>query len=821
MFFVILTTGHSQADKVLSSKARLVPKMLNYQGYLTDTLGIPINDSLDMTFKIYDAIISGNELWSETQPNVPVERGVFSVLLGSGTPIPDTVFTAGADRWLELTLEGPQTLSPRTRITAMGYAYTSTYADTAEYAKNAVADNDWVRGTPDSVLFTANYLGVARGGAGNMLYGDSVHTHTNLGVACTTGAAGSNNIYCTVAGGHHNIASGYSATVGGGEVNTASAVIATVGGGFRNTANGITATVGGGQLNTASGWSAAVAGGHDNDASGSCATVGGGTYNTASFDNATVGGGRDNTADSDYATVGGGGWNTASALFAAVGGGRSDTVNAAYGGIAAGYSNLAGNAPTDSAAFVGGGYDNSATARYATVGGGLDNTASGSFATVGGGQSDTVNAVYGGVAAGYSNLAGDQPNDSAAFVGGGYDNSATARYATVGGGANNNASDLSATVAGGDTNTASGSHATMGGGSGNTASGSFATISGGYDNTASGSHATVSGGQNNSASGSFATVGGGYTNTTSGWRATVGGGYDNTASDFCATVSGGAHNAADSSYTTVGGGRDNNASNWYTTVGGGQNNSASGSHATVGGGANNTASGWRATVGGGYYCESNGEYSFTVGSASVVPSSYQNSAAFNGQTATAHGQTRIGILSKASGSFTIDHPTEPMDRILNHYFVESPEMVLIYRGVAIIGSDGRAEVNLPNYFDALNRNPMVQLTGVGTSDVYVAEKVTGNRFAIGGKPETEVYWTITAERKDQSAEITRILMPVEQLKEGDLAGHSLDDDFLATTMSQLERMGQAGTFKFRTAEGQEKYERSLRAPEKTGPTERE
>ncbi len=153
---IFLTTIYSQESKVLSDEARfvsekglvraarLVPKLLNYQGYLTDTLGSPIEDSLDMTFKIFDAATVGNELWSETQSNVPVERGVFSVLLGSGTPIPDTVFTTGTDRWLELILEGPQTLSPRTRIAAAGYAYTSTYSDTAEYAKTAMPDTDWV-----------------------------------------------------------------------------------------------------------------------------------------------------------------------------------------------------------------------------------------------------------------------------------------------------------------------------------------------------------------------------------------------------------------------------------------------------------------------------------------------------------------------------------------------------------------------------------------------------------------------------------------------------------------------------------------------------
>ena len=140
-------------------------------------------------------------------------------------------------------------------------------------------------------------------------------------------------------------------------------------------------------------------------------------------------------------------------------------------------------------------------------------------------------------------------------------------------------------------------------------------------------------------------------------------------------------------------------------------------------------------------------------------------------------------------------------------------MVLIYRGAAVIGPDGRAIVHLPDYFDALNKNPMIQLTGVGSPEVvYVAEEVTGNRFVIGGKPNTKVYWTVTGERKNPSAEIIKIIMPVEQPKDGALAGRSLDDDFLCGTKNQLERMGKADKFQFRTQTGQQKYEDSKRIP---------
>uniref|UniRef100_A0A7C6ECD0 Uncharacterized protein n=1 Tax=candidate division WOR-3 bacterium TaxID=2052148 RepID=A0A7C6ECD0_UNCW3 len=195
-----------------------------------------------------------------------------------------------------------------------------------------------------------------------------------------------------------------------------------------------------------------------------------------------------------------------------------------------------------------------------------------------------------------------------------------------------------------------------------------------------------------------------------------------------------------------------------------------------------------------------------------MPLGYSNSAAFNGQTATASNQLRCGTLSKAGGSFTIDHPLDPHGKILNHYFIEGPEMLNIYRGSATLDANGRAEVNLPNYFSALNRNPMVVVSGIGTSDVYIVEEVKNNRFVIGGKPGTKVNWIVTGERVDVSAEVIRRLMPIEQPKIGALSGRMLDDEFLSGCMEQLEREGKASGINFRTAEGRRRYEEMKNHP---------
>ncbi len=330
-------------------------------------------------------------------------------------------------------------------------------------------------------------------------------------------------------------------------------------------------------------------------------------------------------------------------------------------------------------------------------------------------------------------------------------------------------------------------------------------------------YATVSGGQLNSARYPYATVGGGVLNDASDTLATVAGGWMDTASAYCAAVGGGWSNAARGGYAAVAGGAHNAASGDYAAVAGGNWNGAGGNYAAVGGGYTNTASGDYAAIAGGYMNTAASTYAFAANANSNVPANYAHSAAFNGLVATSSTQLRCGNLAKVGGTFTIDHPLDPYGKILNHYFVESPDMSNLYSGSVTLDASGRAEVCLPDYFDALNRSPRIQLTGVGSSDVYVVQKVAGNRFVVGGKPGLEVYWQVTGDRNDVSAEVIRRMTPVEQPKTGPLTGRMLDDDFLCGCMEQLVREGKAQGIDFRTAAGRQRYEEMRRlteAPEK-------
>ena len=119
-----------------------------------------------------------------------------------------------------------------------------------------------------------------------------------------------------------------------------------------------------------------------------------------------------------------------------------------------------------------------------------------------------------------------------------------------------------------------------------------------------------------------------------------------------------------------------------------------------------------------------------------------------------------GTLTKGAGSFRIDHPLDPENKYLAHSFVESPDMMNVYNGNVVLGEDGSAVVELPEWFESLNRDFRYQLTSIGQfAPVYIAEGIQENQFKIaGGAPGLEVSWQVTGVRQDPFAEANRIIV---------------------------------------------------------------
>jgi hypothetical protein len=163
-----------------------VPKLISYQGRLTDTSGNPlggVGTYYCFRYSIYDAVTSGNKVWpagTPTTATTTVRDGVFSDQVGRLDSLTGLDFFATSTLYLNVeantattTCSGSwETLSPRQQITAAGFALTSddVYGDALR--------------TPTSTkVQVGTGLGVSSGQT--LLSLDVKNVADSLGAACT------------------------------------------------------------------------------------------------------------------------------------------------------------------------------------------------------------------------------------------------------------------------------------------------------------------------------------------------------------------------------------------------------------------------------------------------------------------------------------------------------------------------------------------------------------------------------------------------------------------------------------------------------------
>ncbi len=150
-----------------------IPKQINFQGILEDSLGNPYPDgNYSITFRIYNAASGGNILWQEGQL-IAISGGLFTHILGSAIPIPDSVFNNSL-RWLGIQVAGNPEITPRTQLISAPYSFQALRSDTAGIALNVVGGSflplaggtltgplriDFPSGTGNEVEFTPSSTG--------------------------------------------------------------------------------------------------------------------------------------------------------------------------------------------------------------------------------------------------------------------------------------------------------------------------------------------------------------------------------------------------------------------------------------------------------------------------------------------------------------------------------------------------------------------------------------------------------------------------------------------------------------------------------------
>ncbi len=340
-----------------------VPRSINYQGQLSNSEGNPVADGGYLVkFKIYGSASGDDSLWSSGFQTVEVKNGLFNYMLGFAETLPDEISAADSNRYLGITIESDEEIVPRTKLVSVPYAYQALHADTAEYSKSGTGGSgNWT--VSDSVLYTNGLWGLARGNAGNVLYGDSIYTMVNLGAECTTGKTGEDKKYNTISGGYQNTARENFTSIGGGELNFAKNPYSIVCGGKGNTASGWYSHIGGGDSNTA--------------------------YDTYS----SIVSGYHNFSNGHGNIIGNGGENYTSELYSLIGTGVRDSVFSCYSAVLSGGYNIAGNEATDTSAFVGSGFNNRALSKFSIIGGGRANLVEGDYSAILGGYGDTISAT--------------------------------------------------------------------------------------------------------------------------------------------------------------------------------------------------------------------------------------------------------------------------------------------------------------------------------------------------------------------------------------------------------------------------------------------
>ena len=452
--------------------ALAVPEMINYQGYLTDAGGNPMNGEVALTFRIYSEENSGAVVWNESHAGVMVIDGVFNVVLGSFVPISSEILDG--ECYLGITVGTDSEMTPRMKLTSAAYSIRAGYAE-------SVADGSVTTSALSDISVTESKIASSAVSSAKLASGSV----TSAKVA--TGAVSSDKI-ASGAVSSDKIASGAvsSDKIATGAVSSAKLASPSV------TADKIaTGAVTASHLQDGT----ALAEILDDDGSGSDLDADrlDGLDSTAFASSA-------HNHDASYWKLWGNSGTNPSTNFI----GTTDNQGLAFrvnNQLAmrilpdSTSPNLIGGHPTNwvtagvYGATIGGGGEselfndvNRVTDHYGTIGGGKNNQAGDNAGTVG----DSGNATVGG---GDSNTA----SNNYTTVGGGYLNTAGGDLATVGGGHYNRAIDYAATAGGGASNTASNWYATVGGGENNGASGFSSTVPGGFYNNAYGDYSFAAG----------------------------------------------------------------------------------------------------------------------------------------------------------------------------------------------------------------------------------------------------------------------------------------------------------------------------------------
>jgi hypothetical protein len=103
-----------------SSMSARVPNVIAYQGMLRQPDGSVVSGTYTMTFGLYESADASTALRTETEPNIVVRDGLFTVLLGDPDPLDASIFQDPV--YVGIQVEDDAEMQPRQRMHPVPYA---------------------------------------------------------------------------------------------------------------------------------------------------------------------------------------------------------------------------------------------------------------------------------------------------------------------------------------------------------------------------------------------------------------------------------------------------------------------------------------------------------------------------------------------------------------------------------------------------------------------------------------------------------------------------------------------------------------------------
>jgi len=158
------------------------PPLVPVQGYLTNDDGEPVDGAHRLTFLLYDAMTDGDQLFTDDLSSVDIDQGHFVTYLGArdGNELDLALFRDHDEVWLEIVIDGAETISPRTRIASVAYAAHAQTCEAAAEATHALEATHAAEADNASML----------GGKAPTAFATSTHTHAVTGCVTVAGPCG-------------------------------------------------------------------------------------------------------------------------------------------------------------------------------------------------------------------------------------------------------------------------------------------------------------------------------------------------------------------------------------------------------------------------------------------------------------------------------------------------------------------------------------------------------------------------------------------------------------------------------------------------------